>query len=273
MNVKRVLTALIGLPIVLVIVLFGNKYMMDILLAIIACIAMYEYLKCVSANNDVKPIKWISYLLAASIALIHVIPEQVLQKGSIILFPTILFILFLHTIVTNMKITFKDIVYSLFGIVYIVGLIVFLPLTYGMEGKITGKMIMFFILMSSWGSDVAAYTIGVHFGKHRFSKVSPKKTTEGCISGLIAAIVFCIVTAIVMNRLYNTEISYLFIGIVGGILGIIGQIGDFAASVIKRSFDIKDFSEIFPGHGGMIDRIDSVMFIAPFAYFIFNYFV
>ena len=64
----------------------------------------------------------------------------------------------------------------------------------------------------------------------------------------------------------GTEISYLTIGIISVVLSFVGQVGDFSASVIKRSFEIKDFSELFPGHGGMIDRIDSVMYIAPFAY-------
>ena len=272
MNVKRVLTALIGLPIVAAIVLFGNKYIVDVIFAIIACCAMYEYIKCVS-NKDVKPIKWICYLLAASVVLVHIIPQQFITYINMICLPVIMLILFLHVIVTDMKITYKDVVYTMFGIVYIVGLIVFLPLTYGIEGIVNGKMIMIFILLASWGSDMAAYTIGVHFGKHRFSKVSPKKTIEGCISGLIAAIVFSIIAAVIMNRFYNTELSYITIGIVGCVLGIIGQIGDFAASVIKRSFEVKDFSEIFPGHGGMIDRIDSVMFIAPFAYLIFNFLI
>ena len=68
-------------------------------------------------------------------------------------------------------------------------------------------------------------------------------------------------------RLYARRVNYITIGIMAIILSIIGQIGDFAASVIKRHFEVKDFSNLFPGHGGMIDRIDSVIFIAPFAYF------
>ena len=74
---------------------------------------------------------------------------------------------------------------------------------------------------------------------------------------------------LVLNKVCGAEISYLIIGFASIILSVIGQIGDFSASVIKRYFEVKDFSNMFPGHGGMLDRIDSVMFIAPFAYLLF----
>ena len=115
-----------------------------------------------------------------------------------------------------------------------------------------------------------AYLVGKHFGKHKFSKVSPNKTIEGCVAGTLGAIISCLVYTFILKQFLNVEVySYITIAIVALVLSIIGQLGDFAASTIKRQFDIKDFSEIFPGHGGMIDRIDSVMFAAPYAYFIF----
>ena len=100
--------------------------------------------------------------------------------------------------------------------------------------------------------------------------ISPNKTVEGCVAGCIGAITLNLVYAYFLNKFGNFEISYVTVGTIALILSIIGQIGDFSASVIKRYFNVKDFSELFPGHGGMIDRIDSVIFIAPFAYFLFT---
>ena len=172
-----------------------------------------------------------------------------------------------------MKITFKDATFTFIGILYIIGFLGFLPLLYGVTGKISGKYLIWFVMLSAWGTDIFAYLVGKNFGKHKFSKVSPNKTIEGCIGGMIGAILYCLICSFVMNRYFGTQIDYKVIAILCAILSLIGQVGDFSASTIKRYFDIKDFSELFPGHGGMLDRIDSVMFICPFAYFLLTMFL
>ena len=135
--IKRLITAIIGLPIVVLVFAFGNKYLMDVLLAIVAMISMYEYTKCVGSKT-VKPIKWVSYLVAALISIIHLIPFEVLPIAFTYLIPVLLFILFLHVIVTDMKITFEDIAYTFIGILYVVPLIASVAMIYGMDGVISG---------------------------------------------------------------------------------------------------------------------------------------
>ena len=268
MNLKRVLTGLIGFPIVTMALIFGNKYIMDVLITLIALISMYEYIDCLS-KKDIKVIKWVSYIVILAMAFIHVIPSE-LYSYLYIIPPVLLFILFLHVIISNMKITFLDISFTLFGIFYIFGFLVFFPLIYGLDGDISGKLLIWFIFTTSWGTDLFAYLVGMKFGKNRFSKVSPKKSVEGCIGGTIAAIILTVVFAMCFNKFFNTNIAYIKAIVFATFLSIIGQIGDFSASVIKRYCEVKDFSGLFPGHGGMIDRIDSVMFICPFAYFLFT---
>ena len=271
MNIKRVTTSLIGFPIVILFLVLGNKYMIDIAFAIVALIAMNEYIKCVS--KKAKVISWIGYLCAASLCLLHVVSSNTINFIATLGTPILLFILFLHVIISNMKITFEDISFTLIGIVYIFGFILFLPLTYGIEGEITGKILIWYIIFAAWGTDVFAYLGGRFFGKTKFSKVSPNKTIEGCVSGTIAAVVISVLYTVFINLYFGLEVSYITIMIVSAILSIIGQVGDFSASAIKRYFEIKDFSGLFPGHGGMIDRIDSVMFIAPFAYLLLTLFL
>jgi phosphatidate cytidylyltransferase len=265
MDVKRLMSGLLGFPLVIIIFVIGNKIVVDIALAIIALLSMNEYLNAVS--KIASPVKWLSYLSCLSIAFIHIIPQEYLCIIAMLTMPTILLILFAQVIATEMKTTFKDIVYTFFGIAYIIGLIIFIALINGMEN---GNILIWYTIFAAWGTDVFAYLIGKRFGKHKFSQISPKKSIEGCVAGTIGAVVIMLIYTYVANTYWGMNYSYLFITGIGIILSLISQIGDFAASSIKRFVDIKDFSNLIPGHGGMLDRIDSLIFLAPFAYALFN---
>ena len=108
------------------------------------------------------------------------------------------------------------------------------------------------------------------FGKHKLTPISPKKSVEGSIAGIIGAVILSIIYTYILNKVWNFEISYIAIVGIATILSVLGQIGDLAASSVKRFTGIKDFGKIIPGHGGMLDRIDSILLIAPFAYFLLN---
>ena len=261
-NIKRILSGVIGLPLLVVLFVFANKYIIDGFMAIIAMRSFYEYSK--SCKGKIKPISWVGYIVCAMIAFIHVIPQEYINILIHLMIPVILLLLFLQVIISNLKWNFADMAYTFLGIAYIVGFTIFIPLLYGIEN---GKILVWYILIASWGTDIAAYTIGKKFGKHKFSKVSPNKSIEGCIAGLIGATISMILYTLVLNNFFEQNISYVFIGILGIILSVLSQIGDFAASSIKRNLDVKDFSDLIPGHGGMLDRIDSVIFVAPFAYY------
>lgn len=264
-DIKRFTSALLGLPLVVIMLTFGNKYVVDVFLAIIACIAMQEYLNAIS--KDSKPVRWIGYISCIFIALIHVAPENLstnaISNIVLLLIPTILLILFSTIIITNMRINFKDISYTLFGIIYIITCISFIAKIRGLE---KGRYLVWFAIIAAWGTDTFAYIIGKRFGKHKFSEVSPKKSIEGCVAGIIGAVVIALIYTYAINSINGFNYSYIYITIFTIILSIIGQIGDFAASSIKRYVDVKDYSNLIPGHGGMLDRIDSLMFLAPFAY-------
>ena len=199
------------------------------------------------------------YLSAFLIAGMHILNYKV----WIMAIPIIILLLFLKVILTNMKVSIRDLAITLLGIIYIVGLLAFIPLLNGLHN---GKLLIWYILFAAWGTDIFAYFVGKTIGKHKFSKISPKKSIEGCIGGLIGAVLSMVIYTIVINNVYNLDISLVYISFIAVILSAIGQIGDFAASTIKRHVGIKDFSNLIPGHGGMIDRIDSVMFVAPFVY-------
>lgn len=266
MDIKRLTSGLLGFPLVLIIFLIGNKFVVDIAMAIIAILAMNEYFNAIS--KVAKPVKWLGYLSCASIATIHLIPETHIEIIYSLAIPILLLVLFLQVIITEMKTNFKDIAYTLLGILYIVLLIMFVAKINGMKN---GNILIWYTILAAWGTDIFAYLVGKHFGKHKFSKISPKKSIEGCIGGMIGGVLLMLVYTYVVNTVWAMNYSYITILIVGVILSILGQIGDFAASSIKRYVDIKDYSNLIPGHGGMLDRIDSLIFLAPFAYCIFMF--
>ena len=265
MDIKRITSGLLGFPLVLIILLIGNRYIVDIALAIIALLAMNEYFNAVQKVSN--PVRWVGYLSCFSIAIIHLVPVESLNMVVTLSVPTILLILFAQVIATDMKTSFKDIAYTFLGIFYVVFFMMFVAFIDGMQN---GKILIWYAIIAAWGTDIFAYFIGKHFGKHKFSKVSPKKSIEGCIAGTVGAIVLMLLYTYVANTFWNMNYSYGFIAMIGLILSLIGQIGDFAASSIKRYVDIKDYSNLIPGHGGMLDRIDSLIFLAPFAYALFT---
>ncbi len=263
MNMKRIATGLIGFPIVACILIYGNKYIIDVFFAIVAALGLHEYNNALKLKA--KPVSWIGYIACCMIALIHIIPTKHLVNIIGALIPTTILILFLQIIITNMKTNIIDIALTFFGVCYVALFLMFIPI---LMGKENGKLLVWYIIFAAWGTDTFAYIVGKRFGKHKFSPISPKKSIEGCIGGVIGSLLFSIPYTIFLNTYYGMDINYILITIICIILSIIGQIGDFSASTIKRYVEIKDFSNIFPGHGGMLDRIDSVIFIAPFAYFL-----
>ncbi len=265
MNTKRIVSGIIVGCAVTILLLIPNNFVIGLLLTVIALTAMNEYMNAIA--NICKPIRWMGYLSCIIVATIKFIPQEYLLTVLTYSIPTIILLLFANVIATDMEISFKDIAYTFFGICYIPVFIMFLTLIDGMHN---GKFLLGYIFMASWGSDVFAYVIGCRFGKHKFTKVSPKKSIEGCVAGVVGATALMLIYTFVLNNYFSFSYSYISIIIAGIVLSLLGQIGDLSASVIKRFVDIKDYGTLLPGHGGMLDRIDSVLFIAPFAYMLFS---
>lgn len=268
-TLKRYLTTIVGLPVVFVIFVFSNNYVMDVALAIIAIFMMHEYLHCFKSTKKANPTAWISYVCCALIGLAHVIKEEIGFKLLVFMIPLIIFILSLEVILTEGKKNIIDVMTTLFGILYIPLSLLFVSLIRGGTPALIHKIYCGLLFATSWGSDGLAYIIGCKFGKHKLTPISPKKSVEGAIAGVFGSIGFSLGFILIVNLIFNLTISYWQILIISIILAIIGQVGDIAASAIKRYCGIKDFSNLLPGHGGLLDRCDSLLFITPFAYMLF----
>ncbi len=150
---------------------------------------------------------------------------------------------------------------SFFGIFYVGVMLSFIYQTRMLENG--GRYIIWLIFLSSWGCDTCAYCVGRKFGKHKMAPVlSPKKSVEGAVGGVAGAAALGIIYALLTR---GPIVEYLIICAAGA---LISMVGDLAASAVKRNMNIKDYGKLIPGHGGVLDRFDSVIFTAPVIYFL-----
>jgi len=165
----------------------------------------------------------------------------------------------------------EQIMYLFFGFFYAGLLLSYIYQVRQMEG---GAFSVWLIFIAAWGSDVFAYCAGMLFGKHKaFPVLSPKKTWEGCIGGVVGAAIVAVVYCLAMNYWFNQNFSTAQFAIVCGCGAVISQIGDLVASAMKRNNEIKDYGKLIPGHGGILDRFDSVIFVAPMVYYLLQFHV
>lgn len=134
-----------------------------------------------------------------------------------------------------------------------------------------GPFLVLLPLLAAWGADTCALFAGLFFGKHKLAPVvSPKKTVEGAIGGIVGGALLVMLGALLMNRFLSLNMPIWAAAVLGGLGAVMGVIGDLSFSIIKRQTGIKDYGSIFPGHGGVLDRFDSVLFVAPMAEILFR---
>ena len=149
---------------------------------------------------------------------------------------------------------------AFFAVVYVAVMLSFIYLTRNLPD---GKFLVWLIFLCSWGCDTCAYCVGMLIGKHKMAPVlSPKKSVEGAVGGVAGAALLGVIYAAATQ---GPILKYAVICAVGA---LISMVGDLAASAIKRNQGIKDYGKLIPGHGGILDRFDSVIFTAPVIYFL-----
>lgn len=160
----------------------------------------------------------------------------------------------------------EQVMLTFFGLFYVA---VMLSYVYQTRELTQGAFLVWLIILCSWGCDTCAYCVGMLIGKHKMApKLSPKKSIEGGIGGILGAALLGAVYALAINQFAaGTDANVLEYALICGVGGMISQVGDLAASAIKRNHDIKDYGKLIPGHGGILDRFDSVIFTAPIIYY------
>lgn len=166
----------------------------------------------------------------------------------------------------------EEVTAAFFGVFYVAVMLSYLYQVRQMPG---GLYLVWLIFFSSWGCDTCAYCVGVLTGKHKMApKLSPKKSVEGAVGGIVGTILLTLLYGTVFQKQMNLSTGHIFI--LAGITaagGVISMIGDLAASAIKRNYEIKDYGTLIPGHGGILDRFDSVIFTAPVIYYMARFLI
>ena len=168
---------------------------------------------------------------------------------------------------TYPKYRVEHVMLAFFGLFYVAFM---LSYVYQIRMLEQGAFIVWLVFICSWGCDTCAYCVGMLLGKHKMApKLSPKKSIEGAIGGIVGAALLGVLYAVIVNRFApETNASLMGYALICAVGGAISQVGDLAASAIKRNHDIKDYGKLIPGHGGILDRFDSVIFTAPIIYYL-----
>jgi phosphatidate cytidylyltransferase len=255
---KRVITGVIAIPLVLGIVMYGSPLLFFGFVTAIVLAASYEYFSMVS-KMGVE-----SFPVEGGALCFLLLLELYLGSQSIHLFASLIPVTLFATWFfrgNDVRVALDPIAYTTLGVFYIAGLGGYFLLIHNLEG---GSQMIMFLLLLIWAGDAAAYYVGRNLGKHKLTpSVSPNKTVEGAIANVIGTLL----AAFIAKSWFVEEFSLTHCLIVAFICGIIGQFGDFSESLIKRNCRVKDSGSLIPGHGGFLDRIDSLLFAGPAFYF------
>lgn len=259
---QRIITGVIAAALFIPFVIYGN-IPFSVLVCVIAAVGFYEILRM--KNIAMFSVPGLVGLLAM---LMLVIPDAWADAVLAIIGYdsrlTVLYglaaLLLIYTVVVKNKMTFDGVGFILLGALY-----VGLGFHYLIETRAAGLVFVVYCLLVVWTTDSGAYFVGRKFGKNKlWPEISPKKTVEGFVGGIVIAVIF----AVAMQLITPFMSSMLTLVVVTIIASIVGQMGDLVESAIKRHYDVKDSGTILPGHGGILDRFDSLLFVLPLLHFL-----
>ena len=253
---KRVLAGAVGIPLILAASYYGGIYFL-IFSVIVSSLALWEF--CIMfEKKELAPLKFSGIIISAAVIIILYTDWKYL-----------LTVIFAMTVIFTTAEIFRakknplNPAILLFGIIYITFPFVLLNALI----KLADFEIVILIFILIWTCDTAAYFGGRMFGRHQLSPISPNKTWEGSVAGFI----FTIIVSLIIHFIFPEKVNLTDAVVIGLITGIFSQAGDLFESLLKRHCEVKDSSEIIPGHGGVLDRFDSLIFVAPLIFIYFMY--
>lgn len=268
---KRILVAVIGLPVLLCVIFLLPSFWWALVIALISGMAAHELMNAAGEGKITLPMR-VMTLLSAVLVPLGVWYGWAVPVTGVCVFLT-LAVSFWCAIRDynegNVSLGSYHVMLTLFGGGVIpLGLSALVQLR-GMEH---GRYLVLLALVLNFATDAVAYFGGIFLGKHRgVLRVSPKKSLEGYISGFVGGAVFAVLYGLVVGALLDRQMNLLILAVCGLLGALFTELGDLAFSFIKRQYGVKDYGHILPGHGGMLDRFDSMIFCAPVVLFIVTY--
>lgn len=284
---KRIISAIVGIVVGVTVLLIDNKFLYIAVLTLIGSVGVWELIHAVKCEKH-KLLTWTCVGFSAFVPSLLTLSMEFELKHNIIVFSFVgfVFILLLIMLLNHKTVRLEHIAMcgcaatiipaSLSCIVYVRYIS-----WYAEGGFFPGVFMVVYLLFCAWFGDSGAFFVGTFLGKHKLCpNISPKKTVEGFLGGVLTVGIVTAVQCAVYNELLlrlpfapeGFRMNYFVLVPIGMLASIAGVLGDLTASVIKRQYDVKDFGNLMPGHGGVLDRFDSVLFVAPFLYAVFSAF-
>lgn len=263
----RIVVSVVLAPLFLAVLLFAPVGITTLMLSGIVTVAAFELMRAVGAGKN-------GYVCAVTLTAAALVPQcywlQVDAWAVKLILLCLLFALFLAAVLTygtEKAVQAEHVLFGLFGgILYpmLMSSLVQLRMLRPGERDPYGAFFVLLPIIAAFLTDTGAYFIGMFFGKHRgIVPVSPKKSVEGFIGGLLSGVVFMTLYGFILNRFFALDANLLIMAVYGLVGSLVTMLGDLSFSLIKRQFGIKDYGSLIPGHGGMLDRFDSMSFAAP----------
>lgn len=254
---NRVIVACIGVPLILVVFFLLPPPFTPALIAVLSAVGTYEAMGAIGMNHP----RIALYTAALALAIpfwVYFGEKRIIGLSVLLIY---LVVVFLEAFASGFRVKIDRVgsafFFALF-ISYCLSSVVRVGALYLRSSYILLPILIPFLV------DAAAMIFGMYLGRHAVTpRLSPHKTLEGCIGGLVAGIAVCMIYGVVIHFITDAKVNYYFLAVYGLLGGVITQVGDLAFSYVKRTRKVKDFGNVLPGHGGVLDRFDSVIFCAP----------
>jgi phosphatidate cytidylyltransferase len=256
---KKIWTAVLIIPPVVFLIVVGPPAVLMAIVLLATYFGLREYFRLALPNAQGK--EWVvGTALGLILSFLMAQGDGKVLSPFFVLLLLLLSLLFMTTSQTLTS-TMSNLGITLFGILFIGFLLSHVSLVRNMAN---GRWWVLFLIVTVWAGDIFAYLVGSLFGRHKlYPKISPNKTYEGLVGAVLGSVIVALAFSIFFLPHLKKGVSVLLaIGI-----GVLGQVGDFTESMLKRSAQVKDSGSLFPGHGGMLDRVDSFLFSAPFLHY------
>lgn len=258
----RTISAVVALGILFPVIWFSDTVALPCAAAIVGIICLYEMFGCLKVRKNL----WVSLPFYA-VALFSPFAIRYIDDKKLVLacyaacVGILALIMLTASVFSHRKLPTSQTSSAFMTGLYIVA--AFTSIVYVRDSSDKGQFLLIMMFAAPWVTDTFAYIFGRAFGKHKLiPDVSPKKSVEGSVAGIICCTITILVYAFVCSKVWGIQCNYAILAALGILLSIVGQIGDLAMSVIKREYHIKDYGKIMPGHGGALDRFDSVLAVA-----------
>ena len=259
---KRVITGVVAILILLPVLIFSDTVVFPIAISLISLISLYELFHCMHVEKRVAVvIPLYAFAIVAPFLMRYLADIADFALIAFIAAASYVIYLFALVVWSHGKLPFGEAVAVFATVLYVIAAMS--AITYVRDFPYGGEYLYLLIFIGAWVTDTFAYFTGFLFGKHKLiPDVSPKKTIEGSIGGTIFCALSFVAFGWIVDVFFGQNANLLFLFISGVLVALISQIGDLIMSVIKRHYEIKDFGKIFPGHGGMLDRFDSILAVS-----------